>query len=410
MSRLPHCYPHDEPLETLAPLLVAHLPSSLPLLRRLQFKHSAPDARVLSTLSPNNLRTDPAPFTAAYIERSRFPETQCWLFSTHETSTSSALSSSTTTGPITTENDNNEANHARLQILAILRTIAHLPSPKNDNNILILGTLNESLLSFFTGRSPPTLKQTPVVSRFTASASQPSSHPSDTNLLHGCSIPYTKYLLPPPAPSAPRTLLPSSYTFISLEHTSDFDLVVARSSIPREVPTLRQLGNVGIRRLDDSGDGEGELVAWGFLSPDGSLSSLHVEDEHRGKGLAKGVCRRLLERLREGSGAVGFEPLLPGDDGSSRGKEAFAEGTALVYEKRSEEPQSSVMEVKRSQADGWAHSDIAEGNIESAGVAKAVGGSEGWRIHWVAVDLGRVEVVVRVLEDGALEGDGADRE
>ncbi len=38
-------------------------------------------------------------------------------------------------------------------------------------------------------------------------------------------------------------------------------------------------------------------------------------------------------------------------------------------------------------AEWWAHSDVAEDNVESAGVAKALGGQEGWRVRWVSVDL-----------------------
>ena len=59
---------------------------------------------------------------------------------------------------------------------------------------------------------------------------------------------------------------------------------------------------------------------------------------------------------------------------------------------------------------GWAHSDVAVENRESAGVARAVGGREGWVVRWCHVDLGRVRAVVKDWEEGGSEcgwgGDG----
>lgn len=145
-----------------------------------------------------------------------------------------------------------------------------------------------------------------------------------------------------------------------------------RTAIPKTEATLAELGNVGIRYASrgssHEGDDEGEaergdqLIAWAFMGVDGSLTSLHVEPAHRGKGLAKAVGGMLLRGLAGDPGAMGFAPVGEGD---------------VV---------------------GMAHSDVAVGNVESAGVAKGLGGREGWRVRWVSVDLGRVEGAVRSLE------------
>ena len=43
---------------------------------------------------------------------------------------------------------------------------------------------------------------------------------------------------------------------------------------------------------------------------------------------------------------------------------------------------------------GWADSDVAVENVESAGVARGLGGKEGRLVRWLSVDLRRVEWVV----------------
>ena len=80
---------------------------------------------------------------------------------------------------------------------------------------------------------------------------------------------------------------------------------IARTEIPRTVASLSVLRNVCVKF-------EGQVVAWCFLGADGSLSSLHVEEEYRGKGLARGVVGELMRRgmveggegMREGWGWV----------------------------------------------------------------------------------------------------------
>ncbi len=190
-------------------------------------------------------------------------------------------------------------------------------------------------------------------------------------VLAGLSTPYTKWLIapPPPSQSEPDTELelPPGYHYDRVRaDRGEYKLVLSRTAIPRSEATLAKLGSVGIRYmpLGDAREEEkeeeeeteiGQLISWAFLGVDGSLTSLHVEPEHRGKGLAKAVARRLFGALRRGE--VGFE------------------------------------DVEGDRA--WAHSDVAVENLGSAGVARALGGGEGWGVRWVHVDLGRVRGVVR---------------
>jgi GNAT superfamily N-acetyltransferase len=81
-------------------------------------------------------------------------------------------------------------------------------------------------------------------------------------------------------------------------------------------------------------DAGGKLVAWGYIGVDGSFATLYVLPEERGKGFATYVAVELLRRLHDG----GFKGI--GFSGDS----------------------------------GWVHSHVYDGNRESEGVMKRLGG------------------------------------
>lgn len=351
-----------------------------------------------------------------------------------------------------------------------ITTTTTSPSTGSTTDLLITGTLSESLLSLLAGQDLPYLQPIPVVSRDIAptrkqlALARETKAPSTTSkgeerrtaakgILCSVSVPYVKWLIPssspllPPPPQDPEasgeepntttTTLPPSYAFSPL-HRTELAHVIARTAIPRTEATLATLGSVGVRfspsplesnpaytststsiptsaaavpaaattstdaastvlqgaqsptaegaAAAEGGGNEGrggDLIAWAFLGLDGSLTSLHVEPPHRGKGLAKAVCRRLFGRLREEGGEMGFRPLpLP-----------LPLPTAVVRD-GAEDEAAAGGEVSDGE-EGLVHSDVAEGNVESAGVAKGLGGQVGWRVRWVGVDLGMVRDVVR---------------
>jgi ribosomal protein S18 acetylase RimI-like enzyme len=85
-------------------------------------------------------------------------------------------------------------------------------------------------------------------------------------------------------------------------------------------------------------------VAWAFLGLDGSLSTLHVEPEHRGKGVAKLVASKLLR--------------------------TYADGLAVDRD-----------------GDAWAHADVYDGNVQSEAVCRSLGASKTWAVFWVRIEL-----------------------
>lgn len=374
-------HPHPDPLHTLAPHLLPHLPYSLPLLRRLQYHRSSPSAHTFATF-PADQTPPPLRFSATYVDRSRAPETECWIFSTYEV----PLSPSEVQQHDAAWHDRRR-EEARAQILALLRAIADL---KDGGALMILGSLNEILVELLAGENMETLAPQKVLTRSideaTEACNSSTQQTTGRGVLNGLSVPYMKWLIAPPSPAQSNESqhLPEGYVFDRVRR-EELALTMKRTEIPKTEETLAQLGNIGIRYTDSaqqqsSPDGmdEGELTAWAFIGVDGSLSSLHVEPEHRGKGLAKAVCRRLFGMLAEDPMGTGFRAV----GGMGKGGEGVGVNPEL----------------------GWASSDVALENLESAGVARGLGGREGWRVRWVSVDLSRVERMVEDVGGGEVVG------
>ena len=265
-------------------------------------------------------------------------------------------------------------------------------------------------------------------------------------MIRSISVPYCKWLIAPPSPAPAPTAsggtrkgygeeegggeeeegkprqddtntgtetdtespLPPGYAFSTIHTSADLRLTISRTQIPKTETTLAQLGNCCVRYTPPSSyppsptspstptppPARPILVAWAFLGPDGSLTSLHVEPPHRGLGLAKAVARRLLRSLADDddddeAGTMGFRPVGTfnvnmNDEGSSSAKKKKKK---KKNNKNKNNNQNGTGACHAASARGWAHSDVAAGNVESAGVAKGLGGTEGWRVRWVGVDL-----------------------
>lgn len=191
------------------------------------------------------------------------------------------------------------------------------------------------------------------------------------------------------------SLLPAGYTFHDSLSAADLRLTISRTAIPKTVDALAQLGCVGVRYSCQEHtpspppstipNQQTSLIAWAFLSHDGSLSTLHVEPPHRRQGLAKAMSRRLLQRLGSDASGVGFRAVVEAD-----GMERAGRGVVGDDDDDGDGDEVVGAGYGYGAGEGWAHSDVAEGNVESAGVARGIGGREGWRVRWVGVDLGAV--------------------
>jgi hypothetical protein len=131
--------------------------------------------------------------------------------------------------------------------------------------------------------------------------------------------------------------LPSGLRWGKLRE-QDIETVKSRTSIPRSAKTLLSLENVGV--FEESN----KPVAWTFLGLDGTLTTLHTEPEHRGKGLAKAVAAKIMRE---------YAPGLAVDD----------------------------------IGNAWSHADVYVGNTQSESVCRSLGGKALWKDYWVRINL-----------------------
>ncbi|KAJ5885038.1 hypothetical protein N7495_009548, partial [Penicillium taxi] len=181
--------------------------------------------------------------------------------------------------------------------------------------------------------------------------------------------PYKKYLFrrsvftPPKGES--EAVLPPGYRFADRQGRtgvldSQLDLVQSRTHIPRSRAQLSTMPGVAIYydppqvRVDETT--EEWPIAWAFLGVEGSLATLHVEPEHRGKGLALSLSRETMRR-------------------------GMADGGVFCAEKAGIED-----EGLKSAVQGWTHADVAQYNTASKKVMEKVGGSVVSTVVWTVIE------------------------
>lgn len=364
------------------------LPYPIPLYRRLQFhlKHPNPaSARAfLALTSLDNIQTwlhspdtsEPrSAFLAAHIDLSCAGETQIYVFASWE--------------PPAEKGSLQPTDDIKKSLIdALFKTLATDPTfipalPKEPPESHQLLTRTRKLVTLY---SP---------SKILFGALHSTAFDVIPKHAHARTDPgFVKYIFAPPKSTHSDTedeQLPEGYRFGPIKDNDDhLNLVLSRTVIPRTLATLRQLGSAGIfydgesyptidaaeqdqhdphttaiRGSDPCTAREIELsanavdansvagilekinrqpVAWGFLGKDASLTSLHVEPRHRGKGLAGRVTRRLFAMQED----------------------VFGKGT------------------------GMGHADVFEGNGASRRVMEKLGGEGRWVVVWAEVNVGRL--------------------
>ncbi|KAI1132098.1 hypothetical protein F5Y10DRAFT_17175 [Nemania abortiva] len=328
---------YTTPPEALVEVLKSHLLHSLPLIRRLRFTRFpggiTEHTRILwsSRVSLENYlaaikgidgddglqrsREAIVPFAAGYLDFSRGPETELWIYSSMEHRVGEE-------GRGEVEGSTGEA-HAQEEVacaVALLREVKRqqdlyfVPgSPQavaRESPAILVGNLNEVL------RERLVEVNMAIVS---------------TGL-------YDKWIFK--ADELPDVALPDApggdgrrWVWDRVRR-EDIPLTISRTQIPRKERTMKLLPSTALY-LDD-----GTSVAWAFLGPDSSLSSLHCEEPYRGRGIAKAVAVRVLrDHLKD-----------YGDD-----------------------------------AYGWA--DVAPENTQSQGVCRSLNGHPKWQISWSLLNL-----------------------
>lgn len=358
---------HD-PIKTLLPALESHIPSSLPLLRRVQYDCTHPRQTAYYVASANITQhsTDPTneePWIAAYINLFAGHETQALIYSSLEAEVPSV--------EYTINSDNGEyisdfctipperQDIARKQIWNLLQFIhsdlmpeylAHLSNLEDQSDVLE----QQQNIKVIPKHNPPSILigslHTGLVKLLTTNDSYLNAQFRPGLKVHRYDpLPYVKYIFAPDVfqtgDNEKSNPLPEGYFYgsegLKAEHV---DLVRSRTHIPRGRKTLLAMPSVVVYH---SSSAEAP-IAWGFLAFDGSLATLHVEPEHRGKGIAAILSREVMRR-GIGSGVYG----------------------------------SNSMEL------GYTHADVARDNIASRKVMEKVGGGKGWRwsVTWTVVEV-----------------------
>lgn len=373
-------YIHLEPINTLIPWLQDQLPYSGPLLRRIQSSHflfNPPIGYCLTTFPPN--RDGPptdAPWMAAWINIYSWPETQVWVFSSLEPEASISPSSSLSEFNADTQS----IETARVQFhklvsyirnelvppyLATLKPGSLKPeineltsdgTPKNNAHAptsLLIGSTHSALFAL--------LQETPP--------SFPPMHATATDGPH-C----LKYLFRSPSYKAQgkpnEVTLPTGYRFhdragregVKFEH---LDIVLSRTYIRRTKPGLNRMTSAALyfdpqregesAQLERTNNGEAEdsPIGWVFLAYDGSIAVLHVEPEHRGRGLAVALAREIIKRAMDKNTKFALDL-----GGHTSEKE-----------------------------EGWVFADVVETNAASHRVMEKLDGEVRWTHCWVIAEV-----------------------
>jgi hypothetical protein len=360
--------------------LVAELPFTLPLARRIEFHLSHPISPIsrifVATIAPAaddtavvdgwldswlGEESDPktaSPWLAAHIDLSTQGQTQVWVYASWEhpdagyfsstvadlppaSEEASATVSDASSIAATADGEDDPRAQAHEDLFYTLfhyihtDLIPHQPTSPNEDWLNLQRT--GKYLSIPYSRDKVlfgTLHE--VLWRYFENSARTRIDPS-----------YLKYVFSLPSPelkdagdaaSADHEIgLPEGYYLADMRR-EHLQMVLDRTLIPRTLKLLYQMESVGLFFKDDP-----TPVGWGFLSKDHSISSLHTEPEHRGKNLAVAVGKALL---RKGS--------------------LISQSKQGVY---------------------YGHADASQSNIGSRRVMEKLGGVAKWRVAWIEIDL-----------------------
>ncbi|KAK3341623.1 hypothetical protein B0T25DRAFT_573984 [Lasiosphaeria hispida] len=247
--------------------LTPHLPHSLPLLRRLQFAHNIPGGTTATTRVVWARYGDSVGelFAAAYVDLSRGPETECWLYSTMEDAVEGVGAEEVRLA------EGEEGEEEEELVLEVLRGVRELEEGGEgarffERGWFMVGSLHEVVRQRLIARGVGVAKTRNVAEELE---------------WEFCG----KWLFRVEA--LEERGLPQGMGW-DVATRADVPVIQGLTSMPRKEATLLLIPSTVVR-LDD-----GTPVAWAFLGYDGTLMTLHVEEKYRGRGLAKAVACRLM--------------------------------------------------------------------------------------------------------------------
>lgn len=328
---------NDSTIPLALNLLRPHFPHCLPLYRRLQFGRFLDASCILTSIRPADLLAPPAAVEAlsksetwlmAFVDRSVRPETELIMFGTWESAsdaeaasqprmtsliTALVLSAKRPELPPSIHQDSATVTDTSVDHRGFSRKEygGHMANP----NIMLWGGVHERTFRRLVNMNL-------VAKEF--SSGLVGNH---------------MYVFDVDAIPTPREL-PEGLRWGKLE-SRHFALVKCRTQIPRQDKTMAVLPNLAIFPADSE-----KPISWAFVGIDGSLTTLHVEEAWRGRGLAKTLTTKLFREEME---------------------RFWEEGVPRL-----------------------AYGHVIDGNEASVRTCQSIGGKSGWYDYWVRVDLSRV--------------------
>lgn len=270
-------------------LLNDHLPQTITLLRRLQFTHFPQDttehAHYLFASDPDGPPEyqggQGGHFAAAHLDLSKGPETELYFYSTLEDYYKEPQDGRPSDG---------ELEHILDIIIALLQrvraiarsTLSSGAHPLFREHGLMVGGLHEPTYQLLRERRGLT-----------------SSYwnPHDAWLFRLDRL-----------PALPEGGLEGLFGEHGLRwdvvRRGDCRLIASRTRLPKVEATLMSEPSVAVR------DARGVLVAWGFMGVAGTLSTLHVEEPYRGRGVAKALAAKVFRDHSFGDDGWGELPCF----------------------------------------------------------------------------------------------------
>ncbi|OAQ98747.1 hypothetical protein LLEC1_05164 [Akanthomyces lecanii] len=276
------------PPEGLEKLLLAHLPTSLTLLRKVQYlcrkatsTAKSPQILFASDDAPigdgSEPLSRPSSFTVAYINTTAAQSTSMYLYSTlqdyQDEPPSSAVSQ--------TERQLELILQKLMQLRRAMEEDLKIELPPS----VVLGSLHSRIRGLWekTGRISP--RPTGLYDKWIFDVSK----------------------VPQLDESLPEGMVWGSGT------SEDCQVVASRTDIPRPVEYLIQMPSLFIKL------GDGTPISWAFLDTVGSLISVHCEEPYRNRGLARKISSKILREKVDwfGPGGLSSADVAP-DNVASR--------------------------------------------------------------------------------------------
>ncbi|KAL4974763.1 hypothetical protein BDW66DRAFT_138850 [Aspergillus desertorum] len=426
---------HEAPYTPLLTDLSSHLPHSGPLLRRIQHQANSPTpsptARVLASFSEDetqSARPWTQPWIAAYTDIHRGPDTQIWVFSSLESKPKHTI----------TEQEKQITKSHLLSLFTFIQT--HLVPPYLDwvstsSQPGHKKGVEETGVKKIPPHPLPSVLLGSVHEFVVGLVVELVGEEKRLRIHRGQNVFYAKYCFPSSSFehvdgfNSPKRLEESGYIFTDSAGTygiteRHIPLVQSRTNIPRSTEALLAMGGVALYHSPcPSSHSQGQSpvekvvrraeempIAWAFLGFDGSLSSLHVEPEHRGRGLAVAVGREVMKR---GVSVFGPSysysypdprPRLHGNGDSKGHSNANSNFNGDRVEHQARHTSASNVDGCRStgadselpvpvrlgqeiKKEEWFFADVAVENTASRRVMEKMGGKALWNVAWMVVEV-----------------------